>query len=115
MSFRPEEVSAVIQKELSRYSNQMEVESRGTVLQVGDGIARVWGLEEAMAGELLFGDQLQFGAQRVGLRVHARGCRVNRPGRGCGWRQMATNSLPVGAQTCSNRGGRRAEIRFKNI
>ena len=53
MSFRPEEVSAVIQKELSRYSSKLEMESRGSVLQVGDGIARVWGLEDAMAGELL--------------------------------------------------------------
>ncbi len=53
MSFRPEEVSAVIQKELKKYSTTLEMESRGSVLQVGDGIARVWGLEDAMAGELL--------------------------------------------------------------
>ena len=53
MSFRPEEVSAVIQKELSKYSKELEMESRGTVLQVGDGIALIWGLEDAMAGELL--------------------------------------------------------------
>ncbi len=53
MSFRPEEVSAVIQKELQKYTTKLEMESRGSVLQVGDGIARVWGLEDAMAGELL--------------------------------------------------------------
>ncbi len=53
MSFRPEEVSAVIQKELKKYTTKLEMESRGSVLQVGDGIARVWGLEDAMAGELL--------------------------------------------------------------
>ena len=53
MSFRPEEVSAVIQKELSKYSTDLEMESRGSVLQVGDGIALVWGLQDAMAGELL--------------------------------------------------------------
>ncbi len=53
MSFRPEEVSAVIQKELKQYTTKLEMESRGSVLQVGDGIARVWGLEDAMAGELL--------------------------------------------------------------
>ncbi len=53
MSFRPEEVSAIIQKELKKYTTQLEMESRGAVLQVGDGIARVWGLEDAMAGELL--------------------------------------------------------------
>ncbi len=53
MSFRPEEVSAVIQQELKKYTTQLEMGSRGAVLQVGDGIARVWGLEDAMAGELL--------------------------------------------------------------
>jgi len=53
MSFRPEEVSAVIQKELTKYSRDLKMESRGSILQVGDGIARVWGLEDAMAGELL--------------------------------------------------------------
>src|SRR5262245_52751853 len=53
MSFRPEEVSAVIQQELERYESKVQLESVGSVLQVGDGIARVWGLEDAMAGELL--------------------------------------------------------------
>jgi F-type H+-transporting ATPase subunit alpha len=53
MSFRPEEVSAVIQQELERYESRVQMESVGSVLQVGDGIARVWGLEDAMAGELL--------------------------------------------------------------
>ena len=53
MSFRPEEVSAVLAQELDRYEATLETKSVGTVLQVGDGIARVWGLEDAMAGELL--------------------------------------------------------------
>ncbi len=53
MSFRPEEVSAVLQKELERYETKLEMKSVGTVLSVGDGIARIWGLEDAMAGELL--------------------------------------------------------------
>ena len=53
MTFRPEEVSTIIQQELKRYTTNLEMESRGSVLQVGDGIARVWGLEDAMAGELL--------------------------------------------------------------
>ena len=53
MSLRPDEVSAIIQQELKKYTTDLEMESRGSVLQVGDGIARVWGLEDAMAGELL--------------------------------------------------------------
>ncbi|HEY2955564.1 MAG TPA: F0F1 ATP synthase subunit alpha [Candidatus Eisenbacteria bacterium] len=53
MTFRPEEVSAVLAQELERYEAQLETKSVGTVLTVGDGIARLWGLEDAMAGELL--------------------------------------------------------------
>jgi F-type H+/Na+-transporting ATPase subunit alpha len=53
MSFKPEEVSAVLLKELERYETKLELKTVGTVLSVGDGIARIWGLENAMAGELL--------------------------------------------------------------
>ena len=53
MALRPEEVSSVLQKELEGFEKSLEMESVGSVLQVGDGIARVWGLRDAMAGELL--------------------------------------------------------------
>ena len=53
MAFRPEEVSSIIQAELQKSDVKLEMESVGTILQVGDGIARIWGLEDAMAGELL--------------------------------------------------------------
>ncbi|MCZ6767217.1 MAG: F0F1 ATP synthase subunit alpha [bacterium] len=53
MSFRPEEVSSIIQRELERHKTSIETESVGTILQIGDGIARIWGLWEAMAGELI--------------------------------------------------------------
>jgi F-type H+-transporting ATPase subunit alpha len=53
MAFRPEEVSAILQKEIEGHQSSLQLESRGYVLQVGDGIARVWGLKDAQAGELL--------------------------------------------------------------
>ncbi len=53
MSFRPEEVSAILAQELERFEAKLETRSVGTVLSVGDGISRLWGLEDAMAGELL--------------------------------------------------------------
>jgi F-type H+-transporting ATPase subunit alpha len=53
MAFRPEEVSSIIQQELEKQQTQLESESVGSILQIGDGIARIWGLEDAMAGELL--------------------------------------------------------------
>jgi F-type H+-transporting ATPase subunit alpha len=53
MAFRPEEVSSILQKEIEKYQTKLEMESVGTILQVGDGIARIWGLEDAMQSELL--------------------------------------------------------------
>ncbi|MEK7347981.1 MAG: F0F1 ATP synthase subunit alpha [Candidatus Eisenbacteria bacterium] len=53
MAFKPEEVSAVLEQELEKYESRLKMESVGTVLQTGDGIARVWGLDDAMAGELV--------------------------------------------------------------
>ncbi len=52
-AIRPEEISAVIQKEIQAYQTELKMESVGVVLQVGDGIARVYGLDKAMAGELI--------------------------------------------------------------
>lgn len=53
MNLRPEEISAVIKEQIKNYENRLEVSDFGTVIQVGDGIARVYGLEKCMAGELL--------------------------------------------------------------
>ncbi len=53
MAFKPEEVSAVLEQELEKYESRLQMESVGTVLQVGDGIARIWGLDDAMSGELI--------------------------------------------------------------
>lgn len=53
MNLRPEEISAVIKQQILNYKNALEVSDFGTVIQVGDGIARVYGLENCMSGELL--------------------------------------------------------------
>ena len=53
MDIRPEEISSVIKDELSKYKTRLRTESVGTVLQVGDGIAIIYGLDDAMAGELI--------------------------------------------------------------
>ncbi len=53
MNLRPEEISAVIKEQIKNYENRLEISDFGTVIQVGDGIARVYGLEKCMAGELL--------------------------------------------------------------
>ena len=53
MNLRPEEISAVIKEQIKNYKSQMEVSDFGTVIEVGDGISRVYGLDNCMAGELL--------------------------------------------------------------
>ncbi len=53
MNLRPEEISAVIKEQIKGYSSKLDVAEVGTVIQVGDGIARVYGLDNAMSGELL--------------------------------------------------------------
>lgn len=53
MKLRPEEISAVIKEEIKNYKKTTEITDFGKVIQVGDGIARVYGLERCISGELL--------------------------------------------------------------
>jgi F-type H+-transporting ATPase subunit alpha len=53
MNLKPEEISSVIREQIKEYKNEVEISDYGSVIQVGDGIARVFGLENCMAGELL--------------------------------------------------------------
>lgn len=62
MSLRPEEATSVIKKELEKYKSRLRVESVGTILQIGDGIAIVYGLDDCMVGEIV-----QFPGQNYGM------------------------------------------------
>ena len=53
MPIRADEISEIIEKQIKDYDKKIEVSETGVVLSVGDGIARLYGLEKAMAGELL--------------------------------------------------------------
>nr|YP_009313698.1 ATP synthase CF1 subunit alpha [Helminthocladia australis]SCW21952.1 ATP synthase CF1 subunit alpha [Helminthocladia australis] len=53
LNIRPDEISNIIRQQIEKYDQSVEVANVGTVLQVGDGIARVYGLDDVMAGELL--------------------------------------------------------------
>ena len=53
MSRKPEEISSIIKKQIKEYKSKIEMAETGTVVLVGDGIARVYGLRECMASELL--------------------------------------------------------------
>jgi len=62
MQIRADEISQIIRKEIEGFDQRVAITETGTVLEAGDGIARVYGLESAMAGELL-----DFGNNVVGL------------------------------------------------
>lgn len=53
MKIRPEEVSEIIKKEIENYKKSLDVKTSGTILEVGDGIARIYGLSSVMSNELL--------------------------------------------------------------
>ncbi len=61
MSTRPEEISNVIKEQIKNYKSKIEMKETGTVILVGDGIARVYGLRECMASELLEFEDGSFG------------------------------------------------------
>jgi F-type H+-transporting ATPase subunit alpha len=75
LKLRPEEISSVLSQELNNYDRDLEVESVGTILQVGDGIARVYGLQDVMAGEMvqfpgdIFGMVLNLEEDSVGVAI----------------------------------------------
>lgn len=75
LSIRPEEISTLIKSQIEQYKSEIEVAEVGTVIQVGDGIARVHGLENAMANELLefengvFGLALNLEESNVGVVI----------------------------------------------
>ncbi|MDR1292858.1 MAG: F0F1 ATP synthase subunit alpha, partial [Clostridiales Family XIII bacterium] len=75
MQLRPEEISAVIREQIKNYKSELDVSDFGTVIQVGDGIARVFGLTGCMAGELLefpgetYGMALNLEEENVGVVI----------------------------------------------
>jgi len=75
MQLRAEEISNIIKQQIASYEKSVDVVETGTVLTVGDGIARIYGLESAMAGELLefpggvFGMALNLEEDNVGCAI----------------------------------------------
>ena len=53
MNIKPEEITSIIKQEIQKYESKIETVDSGTIIQIGDGIARVYGINECMAGELL--------------------------------------------------------------
>ena len=65
INIRPDEISSIIRQQIEKYDQDIKVDNIGTVLQVGDGIARVYGLDQAMSGELL-----EFEDKTIGIALN---------------------------------------------
>ena len=68
VKIRPDEISSIIRQQIEQYNQEVKVFNVGTVLQVGDGIARIYGLEKVMAGELL---EFEEGTVGIALNLEA--------------------------------------------
>lgn len=64
---RPDEISAILRQQITGFDSQAQLEEEGTVLEVGDGIARVYGLSNVLAGELV--EFTQTGIQAIALNL----------------------------------------------
>jgi len=100
LKLRPEEISSILSKELEKYDRDLEVESVGTILQVGDGIARIHGLQDVMAGELvkfpgdIFGMVLNLEEDSVGAAIFGEDTEIKEGDQVTRTGQIA--SVPVG-------------------
>ena len=65
VKIQPDEISSIIQEQISNYNQEIKIANVGTVFQVGDGIARIYGLAKVMAGELL-----EFADGTVGIALN---------------------------------------------
>nr|AMD08029.1 ATPase alpha subunit [Euglena mutabilis] len=68
VKIRPNEVSKIIRQQIEKYNQELKIVNVGTVLQVGDGIARIYGLEKVMAGELV---EFEEGTIGIALNLEA--------------------------------------------
>lgn len=100
VSIRPDEISAILKQQIENYDKSVSVSNVGSVLQVGDGIARVYGLQQVMAGELV---EFEDGTEGIALNLEDDNVGIVLMGQGIGIREGSTvratgkiASVPVG-------------------
>ncbi|MBC8169164.1 MAG: F0F1 ATP synthase subunit alpha [Synechococcus sp. BS30m-G30] len=100
VSIRPDEISAILKQQIEDYDKSVSVSNVGSVLQVGDGIARVYGLQQVMAGELV---EFEDGTEGIALNLEDDNVGIVLMGQGLGIREGSTvratgkiASVPVG-------------------
>jgi F-type H+/Na+-transporting ATPase subunit alpha len=100
VSIRPDEISAILKQQIEDYDKSVSVSNVGSVLQVGDGIARVYGLQQVMAGELV---EFEDGTEGIALNLEDDNVGIVLMGQGLGIQEGSTvratgkiASVPVG-------------------
>ncbi len=100
VSIRPDEISAILKQQIEDYDKSVSVSNVGSVLQVGDGIARVYGLQQVMAGELV---EFEDGTEGIALNLEDDNVGIVLMGQGLGVQEGSTvratgkiASVPVG-------------------
>ena len=75
VTIRADEISNIIRERIEQYNREVKIVNTGIVLQVGDGIARIYGLDEVMAGELV-----EFEEGTIGIELPTKGscCRYDK-------------------------------------
>ncbi len=103
VSIRPDEISSILKQQIADYDKSVSVSNVGTVLQIGDGIARVYGLEKVMAGELV---EFEDGTEGIALNLEDDNVGAVLMGEGLGIQEGSTvkatgkiASVPVGEAT----------------
>ncbi len=81
ISIKPDEISAILRQQLGNFNSSAELEESGTVLQVGDGIARIYGLNGVRSGELV---EFENGVQAIALNLEEDNVGVVLMGEGSG-------------------------------
>ncbi len=103
VSIRPDEISSILKQQIADYDKSVSVSNVGTVLQIGDGIARIYGLEKVMAGELV---EFEDGTEGIALNLEDDNVGAVLMGEGLGIQEGSTvkatgkiASVPVGEAT----------------
>nr|DAD29483.1 TPA_asm: hypothetical protein HUJ06_030951 [Nelumbo nucifera] len=97
VTIRADEISNIIRERIEQYNREVKIVNTGTVLQVGDGIARIHGLDEVMAGELV-----EFEEGTIGIALNLESNNVGVVLMGDGLMIQEGNSIKANRMNCSD-------------
>jgi len=97
MELRPEEITKIIREQIKNYERKLETSETGTIILVGDGIARASGLDKCMANELV---EFENGEYGMALNLEENSVSIVILGSDAGLREAALSSVPAALCLC---------------